>query len=80
MILKTIGFYAIIIGIISNMVLLYLLFSQNRPLLFLLIDIAILGVIISIFSFIFDKRKIMSLISLILCLLPILIIYIIQKK
>jgi hypothetical protein len=76
--IKTIGFYSLILGII-NIILFFIVFFGNRTIYFLILDIAIVGGLISLVGLYFDKNKIYALVSLFLILLPIMIHWFNQK-
>jgi len=81
MILKTIGIYALTLSILGNLIYIYIFFSWNRSLLFVVINVTLIGIATSIIGIIFDssKFKLISLISLLLCFIPYLIIWIIHE-
>lgn len=75
---KTIGFYSLILGII-NVILFFIVIFGNRSIYFLILDLAIIGGIISLVGLYFDKNKLYALFSLFLILAPILIHWFKQK-
>lgn len=75
MILKTIGFYSLLLGVLTNFLFIYVLFG-NRSMYFVIIDLSVIGIIASILGLIFDKTKPASMISIALFAAPHMILWI----
>ena len=78
MILKTIGFYSLSLSILAVLLFAFVMLG-DRSIYFIVISIAIVGLIVSICGLVFDKNKIYSLISIILFLIPPIIHWFLQE-
>ncbi len=76
--LKIIGFYSMILGVI-NIILFFFVIFGNRSLYFLLIGIAIIGCLLSLIGLFYDNKKLYSSLSLLILALPVLIHWLAQK-
>jgi hypothetical protein len=76
--LKTFGFHALLLGLVAD-ILFGFVMAGNRSVYFVVLDLSIVGIVLSICGLVFDKKKFICLAAGLLCLAPIVLHWIIQK-
>jgi len=68
---KMVGIYAFVFSLLSFFILIYSFIEKaSRETIILSLQISLVGAIISAIGIFIDKRKLISFISLIICLIP----------
>jgi hypothetical protein len=75
---KTFGLYALVLGLLADL-LFACVMAGNRSVYFIVLDLSIVGIVLSICGLVFDKRKLVCLVAVFLCLAPVVIHWIMQK-
>jgi len=77
MILRTLGFYSLLLGVLTVCLFIYVLLG-NRTIYFIIVNLSIIGLIVAILGVVFDKRKLFAIAAAILFLAPHVIIWILN--
>ena len=75
MLFKTVGFYSLLLGILTLVLFIYVLLG-NRTMYFVVINLSVIGIIAAVIGLILDKTKMSSIIALILCVTPHMVLWI----